>query len=55
MPKIKTIQNSNFFIKRIMQDYCYLTLPVMVLTNTGITLRSHNLKQLKTESGQFTN
>jgi len=30
-----------------MQDYSYIFVPGMVLTNTGITPHSHNLKQLK--------
>ena len=36
-----------------MQDYSYIYVPGMVLTNTGITAHSHNLKQLKNASGQF--
>ena len=36
-----------------MQVYSYILLSVMVLTNTGITPSSHNLKQLKNASGQF--
>ena len=36
-----------------MQDYSYISVSVMVLTNTGITPSSHNLKQLKNASGQF--
>ena len=60
MPTIKTIQNSNFFIitsftidYRKMQDYSYIYVSGMVLTNIEITPRSHNLKQLKNASGQF--
>ena len=60
MPMIKTIQNSNFYIitsfiidYRKMQDYSYIFISGMVLTNTGITPSSHNLKQLKNASGQF--
>ena len=30
-----------------MQDYSYICVPGMVLTKTGITPHSHNLKQLK--------
>ena len=30
-----------------MQDYSYIYVPVMVLTNTAITPSSHNLKQRK--------
>tara|TARA_B100000929_G_C15356921_1_gene369615 strand:- start:152 stop:457 length:306 start_codon:yes stop_codon:yes gene_type:complete len=56
MPMIKTIKNSNFFIitsliNRKMQDYTYIYVTGMVLTNTVITPRSHNLKQLKNASG----
>jgi uncharacterized membrane protein len=54
VPTSKTIQNSNFFIItsfithfRKMQGYSYILLSVMVLTNTGITPSTHNLKQLK--------
>ena len=36
-----------------MQDYSYIYVTVMVLTNTRITPHSHNLKQLKNASGQF--
>jgi len=36
-----------------MQDYSYIYVPGMVLTNTGITLSSLNFKQLKNASGQF--
>ena len=36
-----------------MQDYSYIYVPGMVLTNTGITPHSHNLKQLEYASGQF--
>ncbi len=36
-----------------MQDYSYIYVSGMVLTNTEITPRSHNLKQLKNASGQF--
>ncbi|SVC09954.1 uncharacterized protein METZ01_LOCUS262808, partial [marine metagenome] len=36
-----------------MQDYSYIYVSGMVLTNTGITPSSHNLKQLKNASGQF--
>jgi len=34
-----------------MQDYSYIYVTGMVLTNTVITPRSHNLKQLKNASG----
>ena len=42
IPTIKTIQNSNFFIITSlhywkMQDYSYIFVPGMVLTNTEIT------------------
>ncbi|HIG77727.1 MAG TPA: hypothetical protein EYQ48_07550 [Candidatus Lambdaproteobacteria bacterium] len=36
-----------------MQDYSYIYVSGMVLTNTVITPRSHNLKQLKNVPGQF--
>jgi len=36
-----------------MQDYSYIYVPGMVLSNTGITPHSHNLKQLKNAPGQF--
>ena len=36
-----------------MQDYSYIYVSGMVLTNTGITPSSHNLKQIKNASGQF--
>ena len=36
-----------------MQDYSYIYVPGMELTNTGITPSSHNTKQLKNASGQF--
>ena len=36
-----------------MQDYSYIYVSGMVLTNTGINPSSHNLKQLKNASGQF--
>ena len=36
-----------------MQDYSYIYASGMVLTNTEITPSSHNLKQLKNASGQF--
>ena len=36
-----------------MQDYSYIYVPGTVLTNPGITPSSHNLKQLKNASGQF--
>ena len=36
-----------------MQDYSYIYVSSMVLTNTGITTSSRNLKQLKNASGQF--
>ena len=36
-----------------MQDYSYIYVSGMVLTNTGITPSSHNTKQLKNASGQF--
>jgi len=36
-----------------MQDFSYIYVPGMVLTNTGITPGSHNLKQLKNAPGQF--
>ena len=36
-----------------MQDYSYIYVSGMVLTNTEITPSSHNLKQLKNASGQF--
>ena len=60
MPTIKTIQNSNFFIitsfiidYRKMQDYSRIYISGMVLTNTGITPKAHNMKQLINASGQF--
>ena len=37
-----------------MQDYSYIYLPGMVLSNPGITPRSHNLKQLINAPGLFT-
>jgi len=37
-----------------MQDYSYIYVPGMVLSNPGITPRSHNLKQLKNAPGLFT-
>jgi len=37
-----------------MQDYSYIYVPVMVLTNTAITHGSHNTKQLKNAPGLFT-
>ena len=36
-----------------MQDYSYIFVSDMVLTNTEITPHSHNTKQLKNASGQF--
>ena len=36
-----------------MQDYSQIYVPSMVLTNTGITPRSHNLKQLKNAPMKF--
>ena len=36
-----------------MQDYPYIYVSGMVLTNTEITPSSHNLKQLKNASEQF--
>jgi len=36
-----------------MQDYSYIFVPGMVLTNTGITPHSHNLKQFKNAPGMF--
>ena len=36
-----------------MQDYFYIYISGMVLTNTGITFSSHNLKQLKMLLGNF--
>ena len=36
-----------------MQDYSYIYVSGMVLTNTGITPSSHNTKQLNNASGQF--
>ena len=36
-----------------MQDYSYIYVSGMMLTNTGITPSSHNFKQLKNASGQF--
>ena len=36
-----------------MQDYSYIYVSGKVLTNTGITPHSHNLKQLKNASRQF--
>jgi hypothetical protein len=36
-----------------MQDYSYIYVPGMVLSNLGITPRSHNLKQLKNAPRQF--
>ena len=36
-----------------MQDYSYIYVPGMVLTNTGITPKAHNMKQLRNASGQF--
>jgi len=37
-----------------MQDYSYIYVPGMVLSNLGITPRSHNFKQLKNALGLFT-
>jgi len=37
-----------------MQDYSYLAVSGMVLTNTEITPGSHNLKQLKYAPGLYT-
>ena len=37
-----------------MQDYSYIYVSGMVITNTAITPNSYNLKQLKNASGQFT-
>jgi hypothetical protein len=58
MPTIKTIQNSKFFIitslhNKKMQYYYNTYVSGMVKTNTKITPRSHNLKQLKNAPGQF--
>ena len=36
-----------------MLDYSYIYVSGMMLTNTGITPSSHNTKQLKNASGQF--
>ena len=36
-----------------MQDYSYIYVPVIVLTNTGFTPCSHNTKQRRNASGQF--
>ena len=36
-----------------MQDYSYIYVSGMVLTNTGITPSSHNFKQLKNAPGHF--
>ena len=36
-----------------MQDYSYIYVSGMVLTNTEITLHSRNTKQRKNASGQF--
>jgi len=36
-----------------MQDYSYIYVSGMVVTNTVITPRSHNLKKLKNAPGQF--
>jgi len=36
-----------------MQDYSYICVQVLVLTNTRITPYSHYLKQLKNASGHF--
>ena len=36
-----------------MQDYSYIFVSGMMLIITGITPGSHNLKQLKNASGQF--
>ena len=36
-----------------MQDYSYIYVSGMVLTNNAITPHSHNLKQLKNASRQF--
>ena len=36
-----------------MQDYSYIFVSGMMLTNTEITPGSHNLKQLINASGQF--
>jgi len=36
-----------------MQDYSYIYVSGMVLTNTGITPHSHNTKQLKNAPGMF--
>ena len=45
--------HNNLFHYRKMQDYSYLNVSVMALTNLGITPHSHNLKQLKNAPGQF--
>jgi len=37
-----------------MQDYYYIYVPGMVLTNTGITPKAHNMKQLRNLPGSFT-
>ena len=36
-----------------MQDFSYIYVPGMVLTNTEITPHSHNTKQLRNAPGQF--
>ena len=36
-----------------MQDYSYIYVSGMVITNTAITPNSYNLKQLKNASGHF--
>ena len=36
-----------------MQDYSYIYVSDMVLTNTGITPSSHNTKQLRNAPGHF--
>jgi len=36
-----------------MQDYSYIYVSGMVLTNTGITPHSHNTKQLKNAPRKF--
>ena len=58
MPTIKASQKIIFFKHNLfhywkMQDYSYIYVSGMVLTNTEITPRSHNLKQLKNAPGLF--
>jgi hypothetical protein len=56
--QIKTSKLIIFFIitslhYRKMQDYSYIFVPGMVLTNTEITLHSHNTKQRRNSSVQY--